>query len=74
MTLKKARDPFSKKRRALALAALAYALGTQIGELGLRPRHRILYIFDFGDNHRFACSACSACSACIVILSTTCHL
>ncbi len=30
-----------------------YAMGIQIGELGLRPRHRLLYIFDFGNNHRF---------------------
>lgn len=30
-----------------------YALGIPVGSLGLRPRHRLLYIFDFGDNHRF---------------------
>jgi hypothetical protein len=24
-----------------------------IGELGLVPGHKFLYVFDFGDNHRF---------------------
>ncbi len=25
-----------------------------IGELGLAPQHRFLYVFDYGDNHQFA--------------------
>jgi hypothetical protein len=29
------------------------AISMNIGEIGLTPRHKFLYLFDFGDNHRF---------------------
>jgi|ADGO01.1.fsa_nt_gi Plasmid pRiA4b ORF-3-like protein. len=30
-----------------------YATNTTLGELGLVPKHKFLYYFDFGDSHQF---------------------